>query len=215
MVKGIIFDLDGTLLNTLQDIADSANAVLRRVGYKTHEVESYKYIVGDGMEKLVRRALDDESADDGFVRRCIEEMRREYSERWARNTRPYKNISELLNELACRHISLNILSNKPDDFTNQMVDSLLSGRQFDIVRGERPAVPPKPDPTAALRIAEERGISADRFLFVGDSNIDIKTAVAAGMFPIGVLWGFRDAEELLASGARKLLQEPLELLELL
>jgi phosphoglycolate phosphatase len=210
----VIFDLDGTLLNTLDDIADSANTVLRRVGYPTHEVESYKYLVGEGIEKLVRRALGDDNADDAFVARCVDEMRQEYSQRWSNNTRPYDGVPELLDSLASRRVSMNILSNKPDDFTNEMVDALLPGRTFDIVRGLIPSVPAKPDPTAAFRIAEDRGIGVEECVFVGDSNIDIQTAVAARMLPVGVLWGFRPGEELTAAGAKKLLHNPLELLDL-
>ena len=213
--KAAIFDLDGTLLDTLEDIADSANAVLRRLGYPQHNLETYRYFVGDGIEKLIQRSLPVERRTDAFVNQCVQAMREEYRERWSNKTRPYEGIPELLNSLQDRDVRMSILSNKPDDFTKMMVRAMLPQWHFEIVCGADTSLPRKPDPTAALHISQDLTIPVQQFVFVGDTRIDMDTAVAAGMYPVGVLWGFRPADELIASGARMLLKEPMDLLELI
>ena len=213
--KAITFDLDGTLLDTLEDIADSANAVLEHWGYPQHDLKTYKYLVGDGIENLVQRSLPREKRSDDFVDQCVQAMRAEYRQRWSNKTRPYEGIAELLNALRDRGVTMTILSNKPDDFTKLMVAALLPEWRFEVVLGANSELPKKPDPTAAVQIARDLNISVNEFLFVGDTSIDMKTAAAAGMYPVGVLWGFRTAEELAASGARVLLAKPLDLLNLL
>jgi len=212
----ILFDVDGTLLDSIEDLANSMNTVLRRFNLREHSIETYKYFVGDGMENLVVRSLPEIERDDRrLVEQCIASMREEYSRNWNVRTRPYAQIPELLDVLEQRKIRMAVLSNKPDDFTRMMVKELLPGRRFEIVMGERPAVPRKPHPAAALEIARLMNIPPSRFLYVGDTATDMKTAKAAGMFAVGVLWGFREAGELLASGAELLIHQPLELLDLL
>lgn len=213
--KAVIFDLDGTLLNTIEDIADAANAVLQRRGFPQHDLKTYKHYVGEGIEKLVERALPDTVTGSELVHQCVAAMRQEYRSRWHNKTRSYDGIPELLDRLVDRGIRLTILSNKPDDFTKMMVESFLPQWHFEMVQGADSSIPRKPDPSAALRIARTLAVPENEFLFVGDSGIDMQTSVAAGMFPVGALWGFRTAEELIANGARALLGKPLELLELL
>jgi phosphoglycolate phosphatase len=211
-----MMDLDGTLLDTLQDLADSMNSTLTEFGFPVHELEKYRYFVGEGMEKLVKRSLPESArADPQMVSRCLDRMRELYERNWDVKTRPYPGIAELLNALAARGLKMAVLSNKPDHFTQKVVAGLLPEWRFDMVMGERPPIPRKPDPTAALEIAKGLGIEPGSFIYIGDTAIDMETATAAGMYAVGVLWGFRGAEELLASGARKLISKPVELLQLL
>jgi len=213
--RAIIFDLDGTLLDTLEDLADTANRVLAARGFPTHEVDAYRYFVGDGAAMLIRRVLPEEHRDDETHRTCLEAFLREYGQSWKVKTRPYDGVPEMLDALAARGLKMSILSNKPHEFTGQCVDELLPDWTFDLVLGQRYEVPRKPDPAGALEVAENLAIPPADFLYLGDTATDMKTAVAAGMFPVGALWGFRPAEELRESGARVLIERPMEVLELL
>ncbi|MFC1977539.1 HAD family hydrolase [Chloroflexota bacterium] len=210
--RGILFDLDGTLLNTLQDIADSANEALSHLGFPEHGVEAYKNFVGEGREVLAARALPAHHRDAATVSRLLEHMNEEYSNRWANNTLPYEGIPDLLDALTSRNIKMAILSNKAHDSTEIMVSEMLSQWHFEAVAGALPSVAKKPDSTAALRIAQQLGMHPVEFLYLGDSDIDMKTAIGAGMYPVGALWGFRSAEELLAGGAKTLIEHPSDLL---
>lgn len=213
--QAVIFDLDGTLLDTLEDIADSANSVLRQYGYPEHARDAYRYFIGDGMEKLVRRVIPEPHPAPELVAQCLNAMRTVYGTRWSNHSHPYAGIPELLTTLAARGLKRAVLSNKPDDFTKMMVASLLPGCSFDAIVGSTPSVPTKPDPASARAIARRLRLLPSQFLFLGDSRVDMETAVAAGMFPVGALWGFRTAEELSAGGAKALISTPSELLELL
>lgn len=212
--RAVIFDLDGTLLDTIDDIAGSMNSVLRSYRYPAHPVDRYKIMVGDGLEMLVRRALPEES-DDAIVQACVREMEKVYSENWDVVTKPYPGVETMLRYLKGRGLRMSILSNKPHDFAELMVVKLLPGWEFDMVLGARDGVPKKPDPKAALEIAQSLSIDPSQFLYLGDTNTDMRTAVASGMFAVGVLWGFRDAEELLESGAQALLEKPEDITEIL
>ncbi len=207
-----IFDLDGTLIDSLEDIADSMNAVLSSHGFAAHPLDSYRYFVGDGIATLVRRALPENDSPEETIRQCVHEMREEYRLRWREKTHPYDGISGILEELYRRGIKLNVFSNKPEDFTRLTVDEFFGRERFQEVLGVGPSVPAKPDPAGALRIAEVLEFPPERFLFFGDTNVDMKTARGAGMNPVGVLWGFRSAEELTAAGAMKVLRHPEEIL---
>jgi phosphoglycolate phosphatase len=213
--KAIIFDLDGTLLNTIEDLTDSMNLTLSRFGFTGHDQETYKYFIGDGIETLVKRALPPESRQDELVARVVAVMREEYALRWDKKTHPYPGIPELLDVLSQKRWPISILSNKPDDSTRMVVAKLLPRWSFQIVLGARPSVPKKPDPAAALEIAGLLHLTPDQILYLGDTGTDMKTALEAGMFPVGVLWGFRTAQELLTNGAKVLIQKPLDLLQYL
>ncbi len=214
--RAIILDLDGTLLDTLEDLADSMNGTLSHFGFPLHALEKYKYFVGNGMENLVKRSLPGSAKNDPqVVSRCLEMMRQSYERNWNVKSRPYPGIPELLDELSARGLNMAVLSNKPHDFTLKIIEKLLPAWRFDPIMGERPPSPRKPDPSSALEIANRLGVEPAGFLFLGDTATDMKTANAAGMFAVGALWGFRSAEELIASGAGKLIAKPAELLELL
>ncbi|MDF1614863.1 HAD family hydrolase [Desulfurivibrio dismutans] len=213
--QAVLFDLDGTLLDSLADIADSMNKVLADLNLPTHPHVQYRYFVGSGMETLVRRALPPQQVPETTVAKALDAMRREYHRNWQRQTRPYHDIPELLSTLAGQHFKLAILSNKPDDFTRKCVANLLDHKLFTVVRGARPDTPKKPDPAGALAVAAQLALPPESFCYVGDSGIDMQTARGAGMFAVGVRWGFREAEELLANGADRLISRPLELLQLL
>lgn len=214
-LRAILFDLDGTLLDTLRDIADSMNAALQRFGFAAHPVEAYRYFVGDSVNSLVRRTLPKEHLNDENIEKCRFSMLDEYSRRWSLNTKPYPGIPELLGELERRDIAKAVLSNKPDNFTKLTVKELLSSFSFDIVQGVNDTVERKPDPAAALSIAEKLKTAPADFLYLGDTNTDMQTSVAAGMYPVGALWGFRTAEELKESGAKILIEKPLDVLKIL
>lgn len=213
--EAVLFDLDGTLLDTLQDIADSVNKGLRYLNLPEHKTNDYMALIGEGREVLAARALPEAHRNSTNVQKLLAHINAEYSVHWADNTRPYQGVAELLDGLTAKGIKLAVLSNKADDLVKMMVNKLLPQWRFIAVTGAKPAVPHKPDPTAALQIASESGISPSHFLYLGDSEIDMKTANGAGMYPLGALWGFRSAEELLDGGAKALLKHPEQLLDLL
>lgn len=213
--KAVIFDLDGTLLNTIDDLANSMNAVLERSGYPTHGNDSYKYFVGDGLRNLVKRALPENKKDDTSVDLYLAELKTEYGKRWDEKTRPYEGIPELLDALTARGLKLAVLSNKVDNMTQLVISRLLSNWHFDIVAGEKAGVPRKPNPAGALKIAEQLAIKPEEILYLGDTNVDMQTAMSAGMYAVGVLWGFRQADELVKGGARILIPKPEVLLDML
>lgn len=213
--QAVMFDADGTLLDTLQDLADSMNETLSHFGFPVHETAEYKYFVGDGMENLVRRTLPDAARlDPATVSQCFERMREAYDRNWNKKSRPYPGIPELLDALTQRGIIMTVLSNKPDDFTGKIIKELLPAWHFEIVMGERPPIPRKPDPSSAIEIARRLAIEPENFVYLGDTATDMKTANGAGMYAVGALWGFRTSDELLANGAKKLIDTPIELVDL-
>lgn len=210
--RAVLFDLDGTLLDTLEDLADSMNAVLRQLGFPEHPLEPYKRFVGDGVVNLVRRALPEGHRDDATVSRAVALMRRIYGEHWADKTRPYPGIPELLDALVRLGVRMAVLSNKPEDSTRLCVAKLLPRWRFHAVVGQSSAVPPKPDLAGVRLITAQLGLPPEQFVYLGDTDTDMRTANAAGMFAVGALWGFRSADELLANGAKALVGHPNELL---
>lgn len=198
-IRAVLFDLDGTLADTLADLANAVNWALQQVGCPPCPVDSYRYKVGDGAREMCERALP---ADKGnLTDQVLRLMRQRYDEHCFDLTRLYPGIAELVSALAQRNLALAVLSNKPDDFTNRVIAHYFQPSPFAIVRGQLPNVPLKPDPTAAVRIAQELRIPPAHWLYLGDTNTDMNTARGAGMHPIGVLWGFRDRAELVDSGA--------------
>ena len=206
--RAALFDLDGTLLDTLDDLANSTNTVLERAGFPAHPTPAYKTFVGDGLRRLIERTLPETSRDDGTVVKVMGAMREEYGHRWAEETRPYAGVESMLGGLEELGVRTAILSNKPDDFMKMCVAKLLPGRAFEVVMGARDGVPPKPDPAGAIEIAGRMGLAPVDFLYLGDTNTDMRTALAAGMFAVGALWGFRSEAELREAGAQELVARP-------
>lgn len=205
--KAFIFDLDGTLLDTLEDLADAMNAALAACGMPTHPVESYRYFVGLGIERLAEQAAP-RGTDPAALKRLIGIMGGNYTKNWSLKTRTYPGILEILITLRQTGLKLAVLSNKPDDFTQVMVEHYFPQDTFDVVSGAVDGVPKKPDPTAALNIAAKLEIRPDDIIYVGDTNTDMQTGVNAGMFTLGVSWGFRPAKELTDAGARSIVDKP-------
>jgi len=214
--RAVIFDLDGTLLDTIEDLTDSMNAALARMGFEPKTIEECKRLVGDGLTTFVYRALPPAAANDPEAALTLRRlMRDEYRRRDAWKTRPYPGIPETLAALVGKRIPLSILSNKPHDSTQEVVRKFFPDIDFAAVFGARDDVPVKPDPDGALEIAALLQIPPEEILYVGDTNTDMQTAEAAGMYAVGVLWGFRTPEELRENGARVLISRPSELLDLL
>lgn len=213
--SAIIFDLDGTLLNTIDDLASSMNFVLNLHGFPEHPVDKYRYFVGNGMENLVRRVLPAGCTDEEIVKTCLDEFLQKYQESWHRCTKPYPEIIKLLDSLEAMGFNMSVLSNKADPFTQVMIDYFFGLSRFQFVFGARTNVPKKPDPTAALEIARGLDLQPSECLYLGDSGVDMQTANAAGMYALGATWGFREEEELMANGAKKLINAPMEIVELI
>jgi phosphoglycolate phosphatase len=210
--SAIFFDLDGTLLDSVQDLADATNAALRVFGLPEHPVHAYNYFVGDGFEMLIQRATP-EDTDPELRLRVMQQARDAYRQNWANTSKPYEGIPELLTELRKRAIPLAVLSNKPHEFTLLTMQHFFPSIRFARIQGSPPGLRAKPDPALALAMLQELGLEAQNVLFMGDTGVDMITAINAGMFPLGVLWGFRPEEELRQYGARLILGRPAELFE--
>lgn len=203
--KACIFDLDGTLADTLRSIAGFGNDTLSAFGLPPIPVEDYKQLVGNGADVLMDRMLRTVGAElsPEERKRFRQEYDRRYEAQPMRLVTPYPGLPELLRELKAQGLKLGVLSNKPDNMTRYIAGELY-GAVLDGVHGQRAGVPKKPDPTALLALAGELGVEPGEVLYVGDSGVDMDTGRNAGMDPCGVLWGFRDREELLAHGAKYL-----------
>ena len=213
MKKAVIFDLDGTLADTIASITYCGNLALSRFGLPSFGEEDYKHFVGDGAAMLIRRALL--AAGDERLEH-FDEVYETYLEIFAKDcmyqVKPYEGICALLEELKRLSVRIAVLSNKPDADSRRVVEALFGKGYFDFVQGQRADIPRKPDPAGVYRIMEAFVLPAGDFLYVGDSGVDMKTGRAAGIFTVGVLWGFRDREELVENGADAVISKPLELL---
>jgi phosphoglycolate phosphatase len=210
----VMFDLDGTLLNTLEDLGDAMNATCRGLDAPEHTYDFYRLSVGDGARALVKRSLPEAMRDDESIDSATLTMRQHYGENWNVKTRVYDGVHELIEALRERGIVTTVLSNKPESALQDCVRHFFPSSPFAAVRGVVPDGPLKPDPGGALAIIEEMGIPAAEWMYVGDTNTDMQTAVAAGLFAVGCTWGFRDREELLENGAEAIIDHPAELLAL-
>ena len=213
--RSVIFDLDGTLLDTLTDIADAANRALVRHGFPPHERRAYRWFIGDGSAVLMTRALPEAQRIDASVQACLKSFIEDYNQNWHRATMPYDGMRDLLKNLHHRKIKLSVVTNKPHRFAVSMVAHYFGDSIFETILGQQKGVPKKPDPRQALAAAEKMGTEPGACIFLGDSAVDIQTACNAGMHPVGAGWGFRPAEELLSSGATVVIQHPNELLDII
>ena len=212
-LKAVIFDLDGTLLDTLQDIVNTLNTVLAQHHYPVHTIDECRYLVGHGMRELIKKALPEHAGTPETIDLLLNDLMTHYADNWNRHSRPYPGISTLLDTLTERGIKKAILSNKADHFTRLCAEFLLKEWDFDVVMGHHSGIAHKPDPEGALLVARMLGEEPSSILYVGDSGIDMLTAIRAGMYPLGVLWGFRPESELVEYGAKALIQHPAELID--
>lgn len=211
----VIFDLDGTLLDTLGDLAVACNAVLALRGLPQHSLEEYRFFVGNGIMRLVERSLPEQLRTAENVALVRADFVKYYTEHIDAYTKPYDGIGELLRELTRRGVRIAVASNKFQTGTEKLVRLFFPDIPFAVVFGQRPAVPLKPDPAVVVEILSLTQAAPDRTLYVGDSGIDIQTAAAAGVRSVGVTWGFRPREELVEAGAAHLADRPAEILGLL
>lgn len=214
--QAVLFDLDGTLLDTLTDLAEASNRVLMELGLKPFPVQDYRYFVGSGVRHLVECILPKPLREhEEEMDAAIAAFQQEYAKNWQIHTKPYDGIAELLDYLSTQGYRMGVLSNKPHHFTQLCVETLLSAWHFHSVLGQREGIPRKPHPAGALETARLFALPPSAILYVGDTGVDMRTAQQAGMDAVGVLWGFRDAEELRATGAEVLVQTPQELIRFL
>lgn len=214
-VRAVFFDLDGTLLDTLDDIASCANLVRAELGLPPHAPDAYRHFVGDGLTELLKRAFPARALRGSGLRARARRFEALYEEHSLDETRPYPGVARMLDGVARRRLPMAVVSNKPQRFTEECVARLLARWRFVVVRGARPRVPLKPDPAGPLAAARAMGIRPADILYLGDTGVDMQAAAAAGMRAVGALWGFRDAQELERFGARVLIRRPAELLRLL
>lgn len=213
-MQAFIFDLDGTLIDSLADIAEAVNRALVEHGLPTQPVALFPKFIGEGVGTLVERAVPPDILLKLDVPTMVADYQRHYADTWRDKTRPYDGIPEAIHALRAAGMKIAVISNKPDHFTRLCCAHFFPAGSFDAMRGAREGVPRKPHPQAGLELAAELGVSPDRCAYVGDSGLDMEFAVKAGMFPVGVLWGFRDEAELRANGAKKLIGTPQELIKL-
>lgn len=211
-VKGILFDLDGTLLDTLESLASSYNKALEKAGFDPHPVDAYRYFVGNGARKCTERSLGS-NASESNIEAVLAEQRQIYESNWSKDTAPYTGVVELLKSLKGARLKLGVLSNKDHQFTQTMISHYFGDSLFEEVQGYEADIQLKPHPSGALKIAQRLGLESGDMALVGDSQMDIQTAIACNMVAIGVCWGFRERTELENAGAELLIESPLALLE--
>ena len=214
MIKAVLFDLDGTLANSLKDLAVATNYALATENFPPRQTEEFKMFVGDGIAKMLERALPENYRDSETVARMEKVFLKYYSVHYADTTSSYAGVDDLLNELQKMGLIIAVVTNKAQEMADVVVEKLY-GNTFKKVFGKREGIPAKPDPTLALLAMEELGVKPEECVFLGDSGMDVLTAVNSGALPVGELWGFRDEAELLANGAKYIINKPLELLDII
>ncbi|RXJ65919.1 HAD family hydrolase [Halarcobacter ebronensis] len=212
--KAVIFDMDGTILNSLEDIAISSNIVLKEFNFPTHKIEDYKNFVGGGVQILLDNCTPKDISQE-LYKKVFERFKEVYENNVHNRTKPYEGIYELLKELKRREIKMGILSNKMHDFTLKYYEKFFMDFNMQEVHGQKSHIPKKPDPMGATLIAKSFNLEPSQILFVGDSDVDMQTAKAAGMISVGVAWGFRGIEELIEHGANHIVKTPIDILNLL
>ena len=213
--RAAIFDMDGTLVNTLEDLADSVNEMLEHFKLPTKTVDEVRLAVGNGAMKLMERTalLGDKATDENFLIEALNYYDGCYKRRLLNKTKPYDGIIEFLTELNAKKIPLGICTNKQHFAAVEIAEKILSPIKFDAVIGDERGKPKKPDPTNALAIAKSFKVKPEEVAYFGDTSVDVQTAINAGFFPIGVTWGFRPESELLETGAKLIVHHPREILK--
>lgn len=212
--KAVVFDLDGTLINSVDDLGSAVNRTLQANNLPTHELGEYNKFIGDGAEMMVKRALPEDKRDEETVKKCLKQFLDDYFENYTVHTKPYPGISSLLDALEKKNIKFAVLTNKPNAVSQKIVEELFPDRHFELVVGQKEGLARKPDPSGALLISKTLRIKPEDIVYLGDSGVDMQTAKSAGMLPVGVLWGFRDFDELKSNGADILIDKPTDILKL-
>ena len=214
--SAIIFDMDGTLVNSLPDISNSLNHVFKEYGFSERKEEEYPKWIGSGIEYLIENALPQNIDKDSFlIQKIIKDFRSYYKLHWLDYSHLYEGIPELLDYLTKSKISYSVLSNKPDYYTKKIASQILGNWNFSIIQGAIEGIPAKPDPTLLLSMINKLKIHRDRILYVGDTETDIKTAQSAGVDVIAVEWGYRDKGFLTRFTPLKIVKNPSEIIDFL
>ncbi|MGD0786118.1 MAG: HAD family hydrolase [Sedimentisphaerales bacterium] len=210
--KAVIFDLDGTLVNSLEDLADATNYALKFFGQQVHNTEAFKQMVGEGTRTLISKALPTDKQE--LIEQVLVKMREKYMQICLNKSRPYNGLQEVVTELSKREFKLAVLTNKDEKMAQKIVSHFFNGL-FQIVKGTIEAVAVKPEPTAVLQVLAQLKVKPEEAIFVGDSKIDVQTAKAASIKAVGVSWGFRGRGELIEAGADCIISQPKGLLRLI
>lgn len=213
MKHAVIFDLDGTLLNTLGDLRAATNHALEVRGLPPHSMEEIRQFIGNGIRLLICRAMP-EGTPEAEINAALDDFKAYYAAHIHDRTVPYDGIPQLLTALRKRGIQVAVLSNKIDSASQQLIEYFFPGKT-DVVFGEHVGVPRKPDPTSCRMVMQQLGVQPEQVLYVGDSGTDMQTAKNAGLYAVGVTWGFRSKEVLLENGADVLVHRPEQILQIL
>ncbi len=215
MIKLCIFDLDGTLINSIEDLADAGNFALSEMGYPTHDVDAYKYFVGNGIPKLIERMTPENKRTPEILSTVHKIFSERYKVHCLDKTKPYDGIIKLIEFCRENNIKTAVLSNKADNFAKFIVDTVFPEKTFDFVMGQREDIPKKPAPDGVLKILDLFSVKKEEALLMGDSDVDIITAINSGIHSIGAAWGFRGEEELKGAGAERIAFSPMEVIGIL
>ncbi len=215
MIKACIFDMDGTVVNSLNTIAYFANNALKEAGLPTIDTEEYKYLVGNGAKTLIKRMIKTIGADEDFFEKVFEKYSKDYNNDFLYFTEPYEGIIDMLKAIKAKGIITTILSNKPHVTAVKVSDALFSEELIDICYGARDKIALKPDPAGVFNIIDELGLKKEECIYIGDTSTDMLTGKSAGLYTVGVLWGFRKRDELEDNGADAIISHPSELLNII
>ena len=215
MKRLVIFDLDGTLLNTIEDLGHAANYALERGGFSTHTIASYPFFVGNGVRRLITRVLPEEHRTEATIDRLLKDFREHYDEHCCDCTKPYPGIPEVLRELRDRDVLLAVASNKYDAAVQKIIHHYFGDMEFVAIEGQKEGVNIKPDPSVVFSVLAQAHVPKSEVLYVGDSGVDMETARRACVDSVGVTWGFRPEKELVEYYAGTIIHQPAALLELI
>ena len=215
MYKAFIFDLDGTICDTIETIAYYGNCALNKYGFKSIDTEEYKYLVGNGADTLIRRMLSRyEVKDERLIGEILEFYMTEYEKDSLYKTKAFEGIEDVIKQLREKNIKTGVVSNKPHGAVCGVVEAIFGKNAFDSYTGVHDGIVKKPNPETVLKMAELFGVTPKQCVYIGDTSVDMLTGKNAGMFTVGVLWGFREYDELKENGADMIVEKPQELLRL-
>lgn len=214
-IKALVFDMDGTLINTLEDLADSTNFALKQHSYPINPTDDYRFFVGSGARNLIKRALPSSDHAEDIIDEVLETYKKHYATNWRNKSRLYAGIGDALNQAVDQKLKLAVLTNKPQEFADQCAAHFLSDWPWEKVQGQVDGVPHKPDTAMPTLVNKALDVQPNEVLYFGDSDVDMQTAKNIGYKAIGVTWGFRPERELRKAGAEFIIHEPAEILGLI